>query len=557
MAHTITGIDVGAHSVKFALIETGFRHMRFLGTYEEPVAAGATPLADRQRQALLAGLARVPSERTIHVAMPGDQLAVRVLELPFADARKVDQVVGYELEGQIVHPLEEVVYDHVILEVPGETTSVLAVAAKIEDVAALLDGLKETGADPRALFAAPVMYRSLPNIDRLPDSIVPDALVVELPDELTGEAAPATLPSTATVATADAASAERPPCRMVIDFGHARTNLCVLEGRQVLFARTVLRGGEGLTAAIAQALQTDVATAERAKRERGIVASARVQPDDALGERLSDSLHMALAPWLRELRQSVASFRSQARRPVGAFTLVGGSARLRGLVELLEDDLGIPHAALADEGEGASLEPAPDPRFALVSAIAWAGARGSREIDLRRGPFLYKANFSLLRQKAWHLGGLAAALAVALMFDGVMTLGRLSREHDQLEASLRAATQDLFGQARMDARQVTAELRKSFKDEMVQLPKMTAFDLLDQISAKTPPPDKLKLDVTELDIRPKKSLLKGTADSVAAIDEMIGKLKEIDCFEEITKGAITEVSGGAKQFTLTINSKCP
>ena len=51
--------------------------------------------------------------------------------------------------------------------------------------------------------------------------------------------------------------------------------------------------------------------------------------------------------------------------------------------------------------------------------------------------------------------------------------------------------------------------------------------------------------------------LKGTADTVSAIDDMVGRLREIDCFEDITKGAITEVSGGAKQFTLTIASKCP
>jgi hypothetical protein len=32
----------------------------------------------------------------------------------------------------------------------------------------------------------------------------------------------------------------------------------------------------------------------------------------------------------------------------------------------------------------------------------------------------------------------------------------------------------------------------------------------------------------------------------------------IDCFEEVSKGPINEVSGGtAKQFVININSKCP
>ena len=72
-----------------------------------------------------------------------------------------------------------------------------------------------------------------------------------------------------------------------------------------------------------------------------------------------------------------------------------------------------------------------------------------------------------------------------------------------------------------------------------------------------PSAERIKLDITDLDIRPKKTTIKGTVDSAAAVDEMVGRLKEIECFEEITKGPITEVSGGAKQFSLNINSQCP
>jgi hypothetical protein len=38
---------------------------------------------------------------------------------------------------------------------------------------------------------------------------------------------------------------------------------------------------------------------------------------------------------------------------------------------------------------------------------------------------------------------------------------------------------------------------------------------------------------------------------------MVTKLKEIECFEDIKKGSITEVSGGDKNFTLAIDTKCP
>ena len=100
-------------------------------------------------------------------------------------------------------------------------------------------------------------------------------------------------------------------------------------------------------------------------------------------------------------------------------------------------------------------------------------------------------------------------------------------------------------------------MKRGFREELAPVPKATAFDLLDQISRKVPPADKVKLDIAELDIRPKKTFIKGTVDTAAAVDEMAAKLKEIDCVEDVNKGAITEVSGGAKQFTLTIGAKCP
>jgi hypothetical protein len=109
----------------------------------------------------------------------------------------------------------------------------------------------------------------------------------------------------------------------------------------------------------------------------------------------------------------------------------------------------------------------------------------------------------------------------------------------------------------MEATDVTAALKHSFRDEMVSLPKATAFDLLADISDHIPPADKVQIDIEDLDIKAKKTTMKGTIDSAAAVDEIVAKLKGVECFEEISKGPITEVSDGAKQFSLAIASRCP
>src|SRR5258708_1002951 len=215
MAHIICGIDLGAFSVKLAFLEVGFRTTTLRGFMETAVPAGDAPLAERQAIAVREGFAEA-REATPYLAVPGDQLSVRVLQLPFTDPRKIDQVVGYELEAQIVHALEDVVFDHVVVGQGAEGSTVLAAAAKREDVAALLAANEAQGTHPRALYAAPIVYRAL----------LPVAPAVE--------------------------GAPEPPCEVILDLGHARTNVCVVRNGETLYARTLLRGGVHLTQAIAK-----------------------------------------------------------------------------------------------------------------------------------------------------------------------------------------------------------------------------------------------------------------------------------------------------------------
>ena len=525
MAHTVVGIDLGAHAVKFSLVEAGFRQSKARGAFAELVDPGELPLAERQMEALRRGLERLPPESTVLYAMPGELLTMRVLELPFSDPRKIDQVVGYELEGQIVHQLSDVIYDHQVLRIAGaEGTSVLVVAARIDDIGNLLGELGTFGVDPRAIYAAPLVYETL---------LVDDGRVDLTPVEGVPEG-----------------------CRVIVDVGHLRTNVCIVQDNQAIFGRTILRGGAMLTAAIAEAYDCDEATAEEIKKSRAAIGAAATTE----AVKLDALLREALVPLLREIRQTLASVKARVRAPLQSVLLTGGSAALAGLDDYLAGELELP-VSVWDGGAGpATLEGdtmiESDSRFALAHAAAWAGARGTDRINLRKGPFVYKASLSILRQKAVHLGALAAAVVLAVTIDATMALGRLRQEREQLQSQLRTQTRELFGEE-MSGQQVSSLLRRSFKDEMAQIPKTTAYDLLGEISRKSPSNDDVKLDVFELDIKPKKIILRGTVGSAAAVDALQTKLRTIDCVSNIsTGGAVTEVSGGGKNFILTIETKC-
>ena len=221
------------------------------------------------------GLAQVSAEVTPYLAVPGDQLSVRVLELPFSDSRKIDQVVGYELEGQIVHAIEDVVFDHLVVGQRPEGSTVMAAAARRDDLAALIAAAEEHGIHPRALFAAPLIYRTL----------------LPLADRRARRGAPS-------------------PCQAVLDFGHQRTNICFVRAGEPIYARTIRRGGEHLTAAIAKAFNADAERAEQAKRSDAFLVSPGRPATTPLAVKLDSVLREALAPTIRELRQTLASFRA-------------------------------------------------------------------------------------------------------------------------------------------------------------------------------------------------------------------------------------------------------
>lgn len=541
MAHTITGIDLGSWSVKFTVLEAGFRRSRTVATFEEKIAQDERPFAERQQEALKEGAARLPSGTTAYVALPGDMLTMRVLDLPFADARKIDQVVGYEMEGQMIHELHDVILDHAVLSARGKVDEgetgcrALVVAARIEDVRSMLAQLQACNVDARSLYVAPLLYRPLS-----------PAVVVD-----------------------DGEGPRLPGCRVVVDIGHRRTNLCFVVGDEAVFARTILHGGEEITKSLHRASNGTwtLEQAEQGKLQLGFVASQNRPARTNVEARVDVVVREALQPLLRDLRQTLTSFSAKDKAPVEEILLAGGGSRLTGLAGFLQDELGVPVNPLVappEPKEGPDGEWLPEPpesveadRFVLADTIARIGARGSRELDMRRGEFQYRASFSIVRQRAGHLLVLAASLIVCAGIDATITLRRLSAEQTVLKTQFETAAKELFGNSRMEAADVSAALRRSQKDEMVTLPKATAYDLLDEISTRMPSSDKVTIDIEDLDIRPKKASIKGTIDSAAAVDEIVAKLKEIECFEEISKGPITEVSGGAKQFSLNITSKCP
>jgi len=538
MAHRILGVDLGAYSVKVAVVAAGFRKTTVVDWLEQPVPPGPEPLEERAAAVLGAMLrARGVQHDIPYAAFGGETLSIRVLEFPFGNLKRadLDKAVGAELEAQLPHDLDEIVYSYEVLPKPEPAAAdsgspaphppvpgsrILAAATTRERVLRLLDVTGRQELEPHAVIAAPTAY--------------------------------------ARVAGLLGAFGDGDDDVMLIDHGHARTNVAVLRGQKVLFARTISRGGRHVTQGIARAWGMTTEDAERAKHSDGFVASSHEAPQSDAWQRISDVIKGELAPLVRELRQTIGACRAQTGVAVTRAILAGGGGRLRGLAGYLADELELPVGTVAADDAARVLGPllaargTPADTALVALGTAMEGASGRPSFDLRQGPLAYKQDFSFLRAKAGILTACALLLIAFFAADAYASLYKLRAEQDFLDRRLAAETTEVFG-APVSAADLENKLTP--KKEESPLPKMTAFDLLVEISKHLPSKTDVKLDVLELQIEPKKIFLKAVADTQASIDLVVKKLKEIECFTDVTPGRIDSVNDG-RQFTLTVAMKC-
>ncbi len=546
MAHKILGIDLGSFSVKVAELDAGFRQTSLIGLYERPLLPpleGESQL-DRAARTLEELIATERLQPEMCAASMQGEAVLRILSLPFSDPKKIEQVLGYELESQILGDLDTLVFDGVVAgthhttnagEVAAsEMTNVIAVAAPRIDVRNLIDTLARVRAEPKIIGAAALSYAALRAVD-LHDAAEP---------------------------------------RVVIDIGNRHTHVCIILGGKVLFARSIARGGEDVTVAISEAFHTSMLDAERTKHQR-----ASLTPGVHAEERLFNCVRDAVRPLMRELKQTIAAFRASDNVLLSKVLITGGGARLEGFATHLENELGMSVAGLELDprdpfirGDLRAFEGAMGPRLpAQALGLALAAAQPVPQANLRKGELAYRTDYSYLRGKARYMGLATVAILAFATINALASLRALRHEAEGLEGRLRRETMELFGEARLDGKAVSEELRSGGpKGGAPPIPNLSAYDVLDEISLHVPPPDKGKFDVLELEIKPKKTTIKATASSREYVEELEAGLKQIECFEDVQKGKVVTVtappsgenSSGEKadkveEFTMNITTSCP
>ena len=535
MAQTILGLDLGARAVKAVLLESAYRGYRVAGHAEvplEPAAEGGPTLRARQATAL----GRLLAEQGWRVdgcvaVVPGATVASHVLTLPFTDLRRIEQTIGFEVEGQIPYELGEAAWDWQPVGQRGEATDLWVGVAPRAELTGLLAVLSGAGLDPRQVVPAAPALASL-----LAAGVLEQPAPPALP-----EGAPAAAPAAPAAEAVEAVEA-------VLDLGEERTQLCLAAGGHLEAARTVALGAGGLARALARDLDVPEADAARllAAEAGGEPLTGALQAL-AAEPRAAEALRRALTPLVRELRATLRAWRARVGpRPVVRLWLAGGLGRLAGLAELLAPEVDgpvLPLGLAPPLAEGLPAEAAP--AMALALAAALRGHQGGRagRLNLRRGDAAYTRDFEHLRGKVARLGvaaGLVLLLAVAS--SGVKVFA-LARQEGQLDKVMCEVQTRILGKCYPNYEEALSVLRGRGIPGAA-IPKGSAVDVLSELSLRTP--DGVALRYDRIDVTDRKLHLQGATDTAENVDKIVEALKGSRCFGDARAAGVRKRTSDAK-----------
>jgi general secretion pathway protein L len=550
MASRVFAVDLGAWSVKIAIATPGLRGTSLLNIVERVVPPGddARELRACRTLATMVDELRL-SDEVGYLGVSGDNVFTQVVEFGFKNLRRseLDKAIGGELENVVPVDLEDMVYAYEpipaapsgVIE-PGEQVRgrvapasegmrVLTYAMRKSRAEELIQLAKLGGFEPRGILPAGGGAAKL--VERVPSLAQA---------RLDGPVA-------------------------VIDIGHERSDVVVVHGGKAVFSRAIARAGKQVTEAIARFWRLDFAKAEEAKHRDGFIASTSEPATTEAWKRIHDVLVQELAPFARDIRQTLAACRARTGfQPIAAL-LVGGGSRLRGFGAFMTEQIGIPSWRLTGDDiaalAGLRLAPQaanlPIESAALTIGMAYDCAGGRPQFDLRSGALAVKVDLSFLRAKLVPAGaGLLAILAFASL-SAYADLYRLRKEQRVLDQRLADETTQFYGSAKTpDDVLGTSSGPGGTGGTDSPMPRMTAYDILLEINSHIPTKDKITLDVEKLSIENNKIEIDGTAKTSQEVDTLVGELKKIDCFhKEVNPGSLDPV-GDLKKFHLSINSYC-
>ncbi len=312
------GLDIEAASVAAAELSSG----SVSRTAIAPLGPGVVEEGEVQDpDALAKKLQRVFNEyklnKSVRVGIANQRVVVRTFQLPLIeDDKEIDTAVRFRAQDQIPMPLEQAVLDHrVIRRYDGDDgqrmMDVLAVAARRDMVASLLQSVRDAGLQPKGIdLSAFGMIRALKN----------------------GESPPV-----------EEGNGMPPVTTLYCHLGDV-TNLAVARGQECVFTRVAPFGTESIAERLASREQIPLDEAREMLMEVGLEEDIDLFSDDGSGPAAArEVLEEGASKLIDELRLSLDFYGAQdGVTAVDRVVMCGAGSTIPGLQDKVQAGLAMP-----------------------------------------------------------------------------------------------------------------------------------------------------------------------------------------------------------------------
>ncbi len=545
----VLGIDLGAWTVKVAVLEGSFGRLTLQALHSRRVVAepGQVPELEQRLEALrtLMEEEELQGFGNVVTAWPAHRASLRVVTLPFDDRAKVARILPFEVENYVPFEVDDKILEHRIIQREEGSCRVLSCLADREEVRALLEGMGELGLDPRHLCL---------------DADINACL-----------------------------AAGEPGVRTVVDIGYSRTVVTLLVDGVAVDARAVVSGGRQLDRALCEAFDIDPEAAESYRRaavigagpdtavpvEVGWEADERTIPDASgdlsLAQKgappdpaaVAQVLREALLELITDLRTTLITFEDRHRVEVDELLICGGLAASKGLPTLLSHELGVPVRSVSVPGPALGREDAGSYTLAWVLGQRAAGAVKGQPLELRQGELAHHSGLAVLRNLASYGAAAAVFFVLAMVAVAITQRAALTSEIETVEAQIGAVVADTFPEAdpkvlrdpsmavaimqegTLSTSQKVQALKASIRGEP---PSLT---LLKEISVAMPAPEDATIDVRELTLAETVVTISAETDGYEAAARIEASLQDSARFQHATKGD-EKKRGDKVQFEISI-----
>ncbi len=517
MSQRILGIDVGSYSIKIAQIERSFGEFKLIDFFELPLV-GETVLTDIQSAA--ATLHQFFLDHTLSfdysvIAIPGTHVSLRIITLPFSNIRKIDQALEFELESLIPFDLEEILYDYCVISKGDNESKVLVAYQKEDDFKKILSGLHLNELDPRYIGVDTLDLAYLPNLGVLPPE---------------GRYA-------------------------IIDIGHTKTNLMVLEGSQTKLTRCLAWGGKKITQRIERYKECSFEEAEKIKHEHAVLKEFSQEP---ISQLLEEEFHQLLL----EIKQSLFSLTEKGEPSIQAVYLCGGSSKISGVDSFFSSQLKINVSFLEVLNEQYNSLPESNEGIERVIpsalGIAMQGIYPAKglNINFRRGDYAYTKHLIELGGSLKKMGAMAAALVLVALTYFIISFSVLSSQVSKFNrhissqvagsVQLTNAEKEKINTADSAIKTLNSKIN-SIQNRLGLLQEdtvMSPLEVLKKVSEVVPSRSELALNVDSISINENRVQIQAQAPTYEDIFKIRSKLEAVQGFKNVEDSDRKQRQGG-------------